>query len=275
MTEKRRPGDDFEGRLLDQLKAIVADRGHAAARQEAAEAAAPTPAWRRRGPRLALGGGVALAAMAAALIVSAGGDKGSTAYAVEPQDGGGVALKIYNLSDPEGVEQALGEAGIPSQVTYLPPGMTCREPHYQPSMVEMPALPGGEAGSFTGLDIGGGLPGDAMTIGIGNPLQQRELSEVVGQDGSSEADPPTFLVDPSAFRPDQTLVISGAHIVPGSPFDFTLADNPAGGTEMKVRVAEGEVGPCEPVTASKDSTQIRPPEGGWDDAASSGVPGHQ
>ncbi len=273
MTEKQNPGDDFEGRLLDQLKAIVTERGHAAARQEAADAATPTPAWRRRGPRLALGAGVALAAVASALIVSAGSDKSSTAYAVEPQDGGGVAIKIYDLSEPEGVEGALEEAGIPSQVTYLPPGMTCREPHYQPSTVEMPPLLGGEAGSFTGLDIGGGLPGDAMTIGIGNTQQQRELSEDIPQGGSSAADAPSFLVDPSAFRPDQTLIISGAHIVPGSPFAFTRADNPAGGTEMKVRVAEGEVGPCEPVPASKDSTQIRPPEGGWGEAVSSGVAG--
>lgn len=261
IREQTKP-TDFERRLRAQLKAIVAERGAAEARLEAGDASTAPAAWRRRGPRLALGGAVALAAAATALVVSAGGDNTTAAYAVEPQDGGGVAITVYALSEPEGVEAALEEAGIASQVTYLPPGTTCREPHYQPSTAINPALPGGEPGPFTGLDLGGGMPGDVMTIGIGNSQQQRELSEALQQDGQSAADPPSFMVDPSGFRPDQTLIISAAHIVPGSPFDFTLADNPAGGTEMKVRVAEGEVEPCEPVPASADATQIRPPAGG-------------
>jgi hypothetical protein len=57
---------DFERRLRAQLKAIVAERGAAEARLEAVDASTTTPAWRRRGPRLALGGTVALATAAAA-----------------------------------------------------------------------------------------------------------------------------------------------------------------------------------------------------------------
>ena len=72
----------------------------------------PATAWRRRGPRLALGSGIALAAVAVALIVSAGGDNTSKAFAVEPQDGGGVTIKIYSLEDASGLEAALEDAGI-------------------------------------------------------------------------------------------------------------------------------------------------------------------
>ena len=60
----------------------------------------PATAWRRRGPRLALGGGVALAAVAAVLAINAGGDNTSKAFAVEPQEGGGVTIKIYSLKTP-------------------------------------------------------------------------------------------------------------------------------------------------------------------------------
>ena len=71
----------------------------------------PATAWRRRGPRLALGAAMALAAVAVALIVSAGGDNTSAAFAVEPQAGGGVTIRIYSLEDASGLEQALEEAG--------------------------------------------------------------------------------------------------------------------------------------------------------------------
>lgn len=94
-----------------------------------------------------------------------------------------------------------------------------------------------------------------MTIGIGTAQQQHELFEGRGQDDPSAADVPDFIIDPSAFGPDQTLIISGAPL---------LADNPTGGTEMEVRVAEGEVAPCEPVPMAKDFTPVRAPEGGWD-----------
>ncbi len=194
-------------------------------------------------------------------MISAGGDNTTAAFAVEPQDGGGVTIEVHSLGEPEGVEQALEEAGVPSQITYLAPGMACREPHYQPSMVEMPALPGGIVRPFIGGNLAGS--GDPITIGIGTAQQQHELFE--GRQGDSSApDPPDYIIDPSAFGPDQTLIISGAPISPDSPYSPLLADDPAGGTEMEVRVAEGAVGPCEPVPMAKDFTEVRAPEGGWD-----------
>jgi hypothetical protein len=213
MKQQGNQGDDFESRLLDQLKAHVAERGAEASRREASEAPAPAPAWRRRGPRLALAGVLALAAVAVALIVTAGGSKSSTAFAVEPRPGGGVTIKIFSLEDASGVEAALEEAGIRSQVTWLDAGMVCKEPHYKPSEVH---------GGFGGGTMSG--PG-AVTISVGASLGK----------GAN------FNLDPKAFRPDQTVIISGAPV----PYN----GDPEGGSITKFDVAEGTVEPCEPVPA--------------------------
>jgi hypothetical protein len=231
-------GDDFESRLRDLLKAHVAERGAEAARREAAEPPTPTPAWRRRGPRLALAGVLALAAVAVALIVTAGGSKDSTAFAVEPRPGGGVTIKIYSLEDASGLEAALKEAGIRSQVTWLDAGMVCKEPHYKPSEVG----PAG-AGRFGGMSMGG--PG-AVTISVGSDPRSRldeyrrgEISHDEFQ--ASLANRANLNLDPKAFRADQSVVISGAPVPYGG--------DPEGGSITKVGVAEGTVEPCEPVPA--------------------------
>lgn len=211
---------DFEERLLSRLQAAVAERG-----ADEAESGR-VRALRRRAPRLALGGAVAAAAVTAGLIVSGGGDRTSVAYAVEPQDGGGVNIEIYSLSDPSGLEGVLEEAGIPSQVNYLPAGMTCREPHFQPSTVTTPQPNGGLA-PFGIIDMGGPGP---TTIGIGNL-----------QPGEATANQPanTIYFDPADFGSDQTLILTG------SPAPY--GGDPTGGSVAQVRIAEGEVGPCEPV----------------------------
>jgi len=231
---------DFEQRLLVQLQAVVAERGVAEA---GPEATAVTPA-RRRGPRLALGAAAGLAAVAAALIVSAGGDSTPAAYAVEPQDNGGVNVKIYSLSDASGLEHALDEAGIPSQVTELPVGMTCREPHYQPSTVTLPTRAGGQP--FGGLDMEG--PDEPMTIAI-TPESPRSLTDL-----PPSAELNTLPISPDEFGPDQTLILSGSPALPGG-------DGTEGGS-LQVRIAEGTVGPCEPVPASDGPAPVRAPAGG-------------
>jgi hypothetical protein len=213
--------DDFESRLLGHLKAIVAERGDEASPREAVAPAPRPPAWRRRGPRLALVGALALAAVAVVLIVSAGGSRSSTAFAVEPRPGGGVTIKIFSLEDASGLEAALKEAGIRSQVTWLDAGMVCKEPHYRPSEVH-PS--GGER--FGGMTMGG--PG-AITISVGDPPRAR-LAERAN-----------INLDPKDFRPDQTVIISGAPV----PYD----GDPEGGSITKFDVAEGKVEPCEPVPA--------------------------
>jgi hypothetical protein len=234
--------DDFESRLLTQLKARVAERGDAAARSEASAAATRAPVWRRRGPRLALVGALALAGIVVALIASAGGGDGSTAFAVEPQPGGGVTIKIFSLEDASGLEAALEEAGIRSQVSWLDAGMVCREPHYKPSVVH---LPGG--GVLGGMSISG-PGGEGITISVGSGAASRrrlgeykrgEISEKEFQE--SLASVANLNLDPKAFRPDQSVVISGAPV----PYD----GDPEGGSITKVGVAAGPVEPCKSVPA--------------------------
>jgi hypothetical protein len=244
VSPKQKPQGDFEQRLLARLKTVVAERGAAAsAAAEAAEAQAATPSWRRRAPRLAVGAGIALVAVAIALIVSAGGDNTSKAFAVEPQDGGGVTIKIYSLEDASGLEQALEDAGVQAQVTWLPTGMTCREPHYTPSIVHLPG--GGSLGGFTM----GGPGAGGMTFGVGSTKRWRERSSehmrrvMRGEIPANQHDEsiPNQNLDPQAFRPGQSVVLFGAP----APYD----GNPEGGSIAMMGIAEGPVEPCKPVPA--------------------------
>jgi hypothetical protein len=234
VTGQQTPDGGFEERLLAELKAVVADRAAAAARMEAEDHAAAKPAWRRLGPRLALGAGIALAAVAAALVVSAGGDNPSKAFAVVPREGGGVTIKIYSLEDASGLESALAEAGIRSQVTWLPVGKVCREPHYKPSIVH---LPGG--GTIGGMTMGG--PGGPMTIAVESTQRYRESFGKHRRGEISDDELANLNLDPAAFRPDQSVVISGTP----TPFN----GDPEGGSIASLGVAEGPVEPCEPVPA--------------------------
>jgi hypothetical protein len=135
-----------------------------------------------------------------------------------------VKIKIYSPEDAAGLEGALGEAGIRSQVTWLPAGMTCREPHFTQSTAK--TLAGATIGA---IRMGG--PGKAMTIGVMSPQQGREDRDST----------PNISLDPASFRPDQTVVISG---LPG-PY----AGDPEGGFEAQLAIAEGPVEPCEPIPA--------------------------
>ncbi len=259
--------DNQLDRLGDALhEAAVADLD-AAARAQAAAAPVTAPSWRRRGRRLALGAALAVPAVAAALIVIAGGDNPPAAFAVEPQQGGGTLVKIYSLGDPEGVEQALEEAGVRSQVTYLPAGTTCREPHYQPSMALLRTLQAGQPQPqpWAGFDYES-IDGP-LTIAIGDYPQRKamdeDIREAVQQGDYSAADWPSFVIDPTGLRPDQTVVFSGAPAAADEqrpvPSEHAHID-----TVGQVRVAEGEVGPCEPVPAGDGPAPVRAPEGGWD-----------
>src|SRR5262249_11372958 len=133
-VNQQNPNIDFEERLLTRLQGVVAER----AAEQPQEADAQARTW-HRAPRLALGGAVAAAAVATALIVSAGGESTDAAFAVEPQQGGGLSIEVYSLSDPKGLESVLEEAGIPADITYLPAGTIC-ERHYKSSSLKIPGL---------------------------------------------------------------------------------------------------------------------------------------
>lgn len=221
--------ESFEERLLDELKDVVARQ--AAEVEAQPDAAGRSHSWRSR-PRLAVGAGAALAIAAGALIISSGGDSTSKAFAVEEQDGG-VTIKVYSPEDAAGLERALAEAGVRSQVTWLPAGMTCREPRFKPSRVK--TAQGGTIGSLEG-----GGPAPAMTIGVitAQRLKLAELAEAVRR-GTA----PNIALDPSSFRPDQSVVISGA---PGPYYG-----HPEGGYEFRFAIAEGPVDSCEPVSVPR------------------------
>lgn len=246
MKQNRDTDSDFERRLLDELKAVVAERG--AKQATATEGATPRPAW-RRAPRLALGAVAVLAAAAAVLVFNSGGDNPPRAFAVEPQEGGGVTIKVYSLEDASGLERALEEAGIKAQVTWLPAGMVCREPHYTPSIVH---LPGG--GSLGGMTMGGPGAG-GMTFGVGSTQQWRESFGKHRRGEIADDEIPNLNLDPKAFRPDQSVVLSG------SPAPY--GGDPEGGSVATMGIAEGPVEPCEPVSAPNGSAPFGlPPNAG-------------
>lgn len=223
----------FEERLLEELKTVVAER---AAEQKLAAGTGTPPPHRRRGPRLAFAAAAVCAAAIAMLILNSGSTDTPRAFAVEPQDGGGVKISVYSAEDAPGLEAALAEAGIRSQVTWLPPGMTCREPRFEPSSVKSPG--GGRIG---GMTLGG--PGQAMTIGVVSSAQWHQLRRKHNRGEISDdeyfASIPNISLDPDRFRDDQTVVISGSR----GPYD----GDPEGGFEARLAIAEGRVGPCEPV----------------------------
>ena len=230
MKQNRDSDSGFERKLLDELKAVVAERG--ADQVAAPQDAAPRPAW-RRAPRPALAAVAVLAATAALFVFNSGGDNPPRAFAVEPQPGGGVTIEIYSLEDASGLERALKEAGIKSQVTWLPAGKVCREPHYTPSIVHLPS-----GGSFRGMSMGG--PG-GITIGIGSAKAWRESSRKYRRGEVSADELANINLDPKTFHPDQSVVLTGTPV----PYD----GDPEGGSITKMGVAKGPVEPCEAVPA--------------------------
>jgi hypothetical protein len=152
-----------------------------------------------------------------------------------------VAIEIYSPEDATGLEGALAEAGVPSQVTWLPAGMACREPRFTKSTVKSPV--GGSTNGFAG-----GGRGKAMTIGLISSQEWHEHRQQYLSGKISDAEylaGANLLLDPASFRSDQTLVISGSR----GPF----AGDPEGGFEMQMGIAQGPIAPCEP---------IDPPNGG-------------
>ncbi|MBS1888284.1 MAG: hypothetical protein JSU06_13960 [Actinobacteria bacterium] len=239
MNRQSGRGDDFESRLLAHLKALVAARGDAASRREVAAGAAGPPIWRRRGPRLALVGALALVAIVTAIVARAGDGDGSTAFAVEPQPGGGVTIKIYRLEDAAGLEAALKEAGIRAQVSWLDAGMVCREPHYKPSVLH---IPGG--GTLGGMTMGGpGAGGITIAVAGTKSWRQRFGEYRRGEISAREyrESRANLTLNPDAFRPGQSVVISGAPVPYGG--------DPEGGSLTKLGIAAGPVEPCRPVPA--------------------------
>jgi hypothetical protein len=140
VNEVRDKDMGFEERLLAELRAVVEERAAMPAeggvernrRHATGSLHGRAPGGRRLAPRLVFGGAGVAAVAAGVLAVSSGTGDTSSAFAVEPQADGMVRVEISSLSDAQGLEKALGEAGVKADVSYLAAGMTCREPRFTP-----------------------------------------------------------------------------------------------------------------------------------------------
>jgi hypothetical protein len=133
MSEQQGPETEYARRLRAELTTIVADRGAERAAHTSRSAPTGKPVWHRRGPRLGLAGAAVAVIAVVALIVGASGDDTPAAFAIEAESEGYVSVEIHSLEDASGLEEALGQAGIPASVTYLQSGMACKEPRFQPA----------------------------------------------------------------------------------------------------------------------------------------------
>ncbi|MEV6149812.1 hypothetical protein AB0L53_05670 [Nonomuraea sp. NPDC052129] len=77
------------------------------------------------GRRLALGGVLAGAAIAASVIVPVAIGSEVPAYALTKNPDGSITLQINEFRDPERVESDLADLGVTADITYLPLGKGC------------------------------------------------------------------------------------------------------------------------------------------------------
>jgi hypothetical protein len=205
MNQGQSQETEFARRLRAELTTIVADHGAA---QATTSAPTTRSGWRRADPRLALAGAAVTVLAAVALIVSASGSDTPAAFAVEAQPEGEVSVEIRSLEDAKGLEEALGEAGVPASVNYLATGMACKQPRFQPAP----------------------WPDGARAI---------SMARVTGDGPFAFSGPLRFSISSDAVGPGQMLVITASASAEG-----------LFGAGTDVEIAEGAVGPCEPVPAA-------------------------
>jgi hypothetical protein len=173
----------FEDRLLEQLREVVAAQP------------APDPAVRRDPPRrrrtAVAGAAAALALTAGVVAVTTGSDATPSAFAVETRADGRVTVEIERLSDADGLERRLRDAGVPAEVEYVEP---------RPRACG-PGAGGGEIAG--GSDDGGPRPGperDQQDV----PMPEAAKTPPLSFDG----DRIRFTIDPRDIGPGQQAHIT-------------------------------------------------------------------
>lgn len=179
MNQGRSQETEFARRLRAELTTIVANRAAAQAAQTTTSAPTTRSVWLLGDPRFALASVAVIVLAAVALIVSASGGDTSAAFAVEAEAEGEVSVEIRSLEDAKGLEEALGAAGVPASVNYLAPGMTCKEPRFQPAP----------------------WPDGARAI---------SMARVTGDGPFAFSGPLRFSISGDAVGPNQTLVITAS-----------------------------------------------------------------
>ncbi|SDS52340.1 hypothetical protein SAMN04488570_2073 [Nocardioides scoriae] len=190
--------DAFQTALLTELRDDVA-RSSPADRPDA-----PPPVRRPRRRLVLAAALVGLLAGGGLLVPALLAQR--PAYAVVQGANGVVDVEVHRLEDAAGLERALADAGVRSDVTYLPRDTRCA------------------AGRF---------------VQVAAPVGSARFEFVLGEDGYRVA------LSPGVVADDQTLVISVARVSgePG-PGDDGVRD--LGGVAGSIGVAEGAVAPCEP-----------------------------
>lgn len=150
--------DDFETRLLNSLRAEVAQR----------------PQRRpRRGVLVAAG----VAASAAAFVIIPGPQE-SPAFSVVEGNAGEITVEIARPEDPIGLERALEEHGIEADITYLRGRQTCAPGRYTEVDRSSPGLMTSIGGRSIAVTIPAGTVRDGETFVLTwsvQPMAEEEL----------------------------------------------------------------------------------------------------
>jgi hypothetical protein len=240
VNEVQDRNESFEERLLTELRAVVEERAampagtgverksvydrqrlHSGATGRAAGdlVGAGGVGGRRLAPRLVFGGAAVAAVAAGVLAVSSGTGDTSSAFAVEPRGDGTVRVEISSLSDAQGLEKALEDAGVKADVSYLAAGMVCREPRFTPA--EGKAEKGETSGSIRQTDSGvvftitrAGIGSDDTLLVTASPGPEG-MGDMVGVQIAEGAVSPCDPVSaPEGLPPGAVTQSSGA---PGEP----------------------------------------------------------
>ena len=184
--------DDFETRLLQSLRAEVAQRRHPRSRRRLLVAAA--------------------AAAAATAFVTVPALKPTPAFSVSEGNAGEINVMITRPEDASGLERALVEHGINADVTYLPDLQTCSPGRFQPSERATPGLMTSISDHSIAVTIPAGTVREDETFVLTwsvLPMTDEEIAEQ------------------NLDLPEDVTFVSGSH----SNVDFAVASGPVDACE--------------------------------------------
>lgn len=201
---------NFESRLLAELRAVVSERP------------APAAPTRRRRVVLPGAGAAVAAASAVAVVIATGGDTPSAAYGVESRPDGVLTVTIRTASDADGLERRLRAAGVPADVSYNGAGEACPFP--------VPRIKPNSLGAGTVQPGGASEPDERVLQTTPQPAGAASRSSPsLDVRFDPDGDSVTFSVDPDAIPAGQRLVIATSDDNVGS---LGVAIAPRGGTDI-------------------------------------------
>lgn len=221
--------ENFEKRLLSEL------------RQVSAENPAPVPESepvrpRKYGRFAAAGAGLA-AVVAGIAIYTSTGDNTTSAYAVEKQSDGKVAVEITDLKEAEGLEESLAAAGVPARVTTAP---------MSANICKVKVEAANEQGTKTEAD---GDVVKAIPARPAAPGESGRTSIPVGAEPvripieirTADADGASFSIDPDSIPKGQKVIITPSE---GKPTDQLIPAGAPSAPPIAVSIGAPAYPPC-------------------------------